>query len=183
MCLLHIIESAKEIERIQKSCKLDAVRLKRKYEHGAENTLTTRTACLRDLFSPKTPCIEPDNPQKRNVADTLNVLEDIVIQQEERARQQISELENQTRSEKASPKRTSKLSKKEGQRPQWERIAPLKFCEEETPPSYVARLMVEGTIWQPGWYKGEIQDYDEDNNVIHIWYLEDRAVYSFDATR
>ena len=42
---------------------------------------------------------------------------------------------------------------------------------------------LEGTIWQPGWYKGEIQDNDEDNDVIHtFWYYEDWAVYSFDAT-
>ena len=66
------------------------------------------------------------------------------------------------------------------------------FREEEIPPNYVAGQMVEvlwsendleGTIWQPGWYKGEIQVYDKDNDVIHIWYLEDWAVYSFDFRR
>ena len=41
---------------------------------------------------------------------------------------------------------------------------------------------LEGTNWEPGWYKGEIQHFDEENDVIYIFYFKDRAVYSLDAT-
>ena len=41
---------------------------------------------------------------------------------------------------------------------------------------------LEGTDWEPGWYKGEIRRFDEDNDVIYIFYLKDRAVCSLDAT-
>lgn len=41
---------------------------------------------------------------------------------------------------------------------------------------------LEGTNWKPGWYKGEIQRFDKENDAIYIFYLKDRAVYSLDAT-
>jgi hypothetical protein len=39
-----------------------------------------------------------------------------------------------------------------------------------------------GTDWQPGWYLGEIQQYDEDNDTLYIWYAVDQAVYNLDAS-
>ena len=41
---------------------------------------------------------------------------------------------------------------------------------------------LEGTNWKPGWYKGEVQRVDEENDVVYIWYHKDRAVYGLDAT-
>ena len=41
---------------------------------------------------------------------------------------------------------------------------------------------LEGTNWKSGWYRGEVQHVDEENDVVHIWYYKDRAVYSLDAT-
>ena len=28
----------------------------------------------------------------------------------------------------------------------------------------------EGTNWKPGWYKGEIERFDEENDTVFIWY-------------
>ena len=41
---------------------------------------------------------------------------------------------------------------------------------------------LEGTNWEPGWYKGEIERFDEENDIVFIWYYKDHAVYSLDAT-
>ena len=41
---------------------------------------------------------------------------------------------------------------------------------------------LEGTSWKPGWYRGEKQGIDEENDVVFIWYFKDRSVYSLDAT-
>ena len=41
---------------------------------------------------------------------------------------------------------------------------------------------LEGTNWKPGWYRGEVQRVDEENDVVYIWYYKDRAVYGLNAT-
>lgn len=40
----------------------------------------------------------------------------------------------------------------------------------------------EGTNWEPGWYKGEIERFDEENDIVFIRYYKDHVVYSLDAT-
>ena len=40
---------------------------------------------------------------------------------------------------------------------------------------------LEGTSWKPGWYRGDIQSFDQDDNAIFIWYFKDRSVFSLDA--
>ena len=41
---------------------------------------------------------------------------------------------------------------------------------------------MEGTSWEPGWYRGEVQKYDEDDDMLYILYFKDRAVFSLNAT-
>ena len=41
---------------------------------------------------------------------------------------------------------------------------------------------LEGTSWEPGWYHGEVQKYDEDDDMLYILYFKDRAVFSLNAT-
>ena len=41
---------------------------------------------------------------------------------------------------------------------------------------------LEGTNWEPGWYRGEVQQYDEDDDMLYILYFKDRAVFSLNAT-
>ena len=31
---------------------------------------------------------------------------------------------------------------------------------------------LEGTNWEPGWYKGEIERFDEENDIVFIWYYK-----------
>ena len=40
----------------------------------------------------------------------------------------------------------------------------------------------EGTNWDPGWYCGEVQQYDENDDQVFVFYLKDRAVYSLNVT-
>ena len=40
---------------------------------------------------------------------------------------------------------------------------------------------LEGTNWEPGWYRGEVQRYDDDD-MLYILYFKDRAVFSLHAT-
>ena len=41
---------------------------------------------------------------------------------------------------------------------------------------------LEGTSSKPGWCRGEIQRFDEEDDIIYIWYFKDRSVFSLDAS-
>lgn len=41
---------------------------------------------------------------------------------------------------------------------------------------------LEGTNWDPGWYRGEVQRYDENDDKVFVFYFKDRAVYSLNVT-
>ena len=41
---------------------------------------------------------------------------------------------------------------------------------------------LEETNWDPGWYRGEVQRYNEDDDKIFVFYFKDRAVYSLNVT-
>ena len=41
---------------------------------------------------------------------------------------------------------------------------------------------LQGTNWKPGWYKGEVQRFEEKKDVVYIWYYKDRAVYGLAVT-
>ena len=41
---------------------------------------------------------------------------------------------------------------------------------------------LEGTNWEPGWYKRVIQHFHEENGAICTFYFNDRAVYSLHAS-
>lgn len=40
----------------------------------------------------------------------------------------------------------------------------------------------EGANWEPGWYKGELERFDQENDIVFIWYYKEHVVYSLDAT-
>ena len=40
---------------------------------------------------------------------------------------------------------------------------------------------LEGTNWKPGWCRGEVQQYDKDDDLLYILYFKDRAVFSLNA--
>ena len=41
---------------------------------------------------------------------------------------------------------------------------------------------LEGTNWDPGWYRGEVQRYNENDDQVFVFYFKDRAVYSLNVT-
>lgn len=41
---------------------------------------------------------------------------------------------------------------------------------------------LEGKTWEPEWYKGEVQCFNEESDELYIFYFEDRSVYRLDAT-
>ena len=41
---------------------------------------------------------------------------------------------------------------------------------------------LEGTNWDPGWYCGAVQQYNENDDQVVVFYLKDRAVYSLNVT-
>ena len=209
MCILHIIEVAQQITKAQYELNMRTVRRRRKFGHGQENTLTTRTSCLKDVLSQKTPSIDVDSGQKRNVQSALESLRVIVAEKEESSRLRIDELEQRSSKindggesktmKKSKAKKEKVLKSEEGQkgmeRPQRRKRPPVKLRDQPEElkgrEEFVVgqRLEVlwsekdlEGTNWKPGWYRGEVQRFDEENDVVYIWYFKDRAVYGLDAT-
>lgn len=57
LCILHVIEVAKEIT-VQYELDMATIRRKKKFQHGEEDTLGTKTSCLKDLLSPRMPSID-----------------------------------------------------------------------------------------------------------------------------
>lgn len=176
------------------------VRHRRKFEHGQENTLTTTTLCLKDVFSRKTPTIDADNGQKRNIENVLEALRVLVAEKEEISRQRIDDLERNSKGVKALKAKKKKVLKREEHQkvlecPQREKQPPAKLRdhagEVKDRETFAVGQMLEvlwnekdlqDTNWKPGWYRGEVQRFDEENNVVCIWYYEDRVVYGLDAT-
>lgn len=36
---------------------------------------------------------------------------------------------------------------------------------------------LEGKTWEPEWYKGEVQRFNEESDELYIFYFKDRSVY------
>lgn len=210
LCILHMIEVAKEITKVQYKLDMATIRRKRKFQHGEENTLWTRTSCLKDVLSSRTPSIDVGKGKlKQNVGIALEPLRAIVAEKEEMSRQRIGELENCTKTQidenlsnnaKKPIVKKERVSKHAGkttvkERPHRERRLPVKlrepaeqmegkqvFAVGQTVEVLWNEKDLEGTNWEPGWYKGEIERFDEDNDIVFIWYYKDHVVYSLDAT-
>ena len=58
LCILHMIEVAKEKTTVQYELDMATINRQRKFQHGEEDLLTTRTSCLKDLLSPTMPSID-----------------------------------------------------------------------------------------------------------------------------
>ena len=193
LCILHYITVAKQIYRNQ--TKMSSIRRSRTFAHGKEETLTTRNSCLRDMMKNKTPTIEISSSE-RNLYSILLPLENEIAQQEEKVRANIDELEKKP-AKKGSVKvkvQTSKPNDTGSTRhSNRKRKQPAKLQESANSPNHLAHVgtvvdvlwteeELEGTNWEPGWYRGEVQRYDEDDDMLCILYFKDRAVFSLNAT-
>lgn len=87
--------SREQIRKVQYELDMATIRRKRKFQQGEENTLWTRTSCLKDVLPPRTPSIDVGKRElKQNVGIALEPLGAIVAEKEEMLRQRIGELEN-----------------------------------------------------------------------------------------
>ena len=194
LCILHYITVAKQIYRNQ--AEMSSICRSRTFAHGKEETLTTTNSCLRDMMKSKTPTIEISNSE-RNLYSILIPLENEVAQQEQKVRANIDELVKKAVKKPESVKlkaQTSKGNETEStRRSDRKRKQPAKLLESANSPNHLlhvgtivdvlwAEEELEGTNWKPGWYRGEVQQYDEDDDLLYILYFKDRAVFSLNAT-
>lgn len=165
--------------------------------------MTTRKACLKSVLTKETPTIQATIP-KRKVDAVLNSLEKAVTQYEERNRAAVDDLEKTSTAKESKRKadisggyKAQGLSDDDVRRSERKRKVPAKSMEQMTTNTNRRTVSVSvgkqvqvlwtekdlsGTSWKPGWYHGEILSYDEDNNIVYIWYYEDQAVYGLDAS-
>ena len=93
LCIkLHMIEVAMTIRSTQEELSSKSFRRKRKYANGKENTVTTRTSCLKDIISPKEAVLNIEN-QQWSVDKALEALKLFVGNVEEKLQQKTDDLE------------------------------------------------------------------------------------------
>ena len=109
LCILHMIEVAIKIRSTQDEISSKSICRKRKYAHGQENTLLTRTSCLKDILTPQTPVLDGEN-QQRSVRKALDALKLFVGNAEEKSRQMIDDLEKKTVRMSDKKRRASQVS-------------------------------------------------------------------------
>ena len=197
LCILHYITVAKEVSRNQAehSRHSDVIRT-RAYAHGKTETMTTRNSCLQGLLKNSAPTID-GSCSKRDLQSTVAMLENKLVEQEEKARSKITK-ENEIKPGKRKEK--IKISK-EGQkqinenvrRSERKRKQPEKLRDCGDTPNFLTHVGtvvdvlwtqkdLDGTNRAPGWYRGEVQRYDENEDTIFIFYFKDCAVYSLNVT-
>ena len=80
------------IRSTQEELSSKSFRRKRKYANGQENTVTTRTSCLKDIISPQEAVLNVEN-QQQSVDKALEALKLFVGNVEEKLRQKTDDLE------------------------------------------------------------------------------------------
>ena len=96
--ILHIIAVGKEIANYQEEDMGLSIRRTRTFALGKDETLTTRTKCLKSILTKATPTTILDTSiTKQNVNTILEPLECNIAQQEEKARAKIDKLEKESR--------------------------------------------------------------------------------------
>ena len=193
LCILHFVTVARQIYRNQvgkpRVCRC------RTFAHGKEETLTTRNSCLQGVIENKAPTIEISD-SKRNLDSVLTPLQNEVTQQEEKVRARIDELESKPAKRESAKVKEQGLSKRNGsgdtRHSERKRKQPAKLQESADSPNhltYVGTIVevlwteeeLNGTDWQSGWYRGEVQQYDKDGDT-YILYFKDSALFALNAT-
>ena len=119
----------------------------------------------------KTPAIEISN-STRTLQSILQPLEDEVAQREEKVRARIDELERKPAMKTKSKKVKEQISKDNDsvsiRRSERKRKQPTKLQESADSSNHLRHVgtvvdvlwtedELEGTSWEPGWYRGEVQ--------------------------
>ena len=147
------------------------------------------------MMKNNTPTIDISSSE-RNLYSILLPLENEVAQQEEKVRANIDELEKKPAKE-GSVKVNVQASKGNGtgstRRSDRRRKQPAKLQLSADSPNHLAHVgtvvdvlwteeELDGINWKPGWYRGEVQRYDKDEDLLYILYLKDRAVFGLNVT-
>ena len=94
LCILHMIEVAKEKTTVQYELDMATINRQRKFQHGEEDLLATRTSCLKGLLSPTMPSTDVGKGWlKQNMRIALEPLRAVVAEKEEMLWRRIGELE------------------------------------------------------------------------------------------
>ena len=196
LCILHLIATAKEISRNQAES-ISQYHRTRSFAHGNTETLTTRTSCVQGLLRHSKPTID-ENSSMRDPQSVFAILETKLKEQEEKSRLNVLE---ETVINPIKKKKLSENFSKGGQneftenvrRSERKRKLPAKLQDSGDSPNFLTHVGtlvdvlwtekdLEGTNWDPGWYRGEVQRYDENDDKVFVFYFKDRAVYSLNVT-
>ena len=189
LCILHLIATAKEISRNQ-AASISQYHRTRSFAHGNTETLTTRTSCVQGLLRHSKPTID-ENSSMRDPQSVFAILETKLKEQEEKSRLNVLE---ETVINPIKKKKLSENFSKGGRneftenvrRSERKRKLPAKLQDSAHVGTLIDVLWtekdLEGTNWDPGWYRGEVQRYDENDGKVFVFYFKDRAVYSLNVT-
>ena len=183
LCILHYIAVAKEISQHQvNNDSGHTVFRTRTFAHGKAKTVTTRNSCFQDLLRCNTPTIDKSS-SKRSPLSILMTLEDILVKQEGKARAKVTE-KSQSEPQKKSDNKISKEKKEESsnerlRRSERKRKQPAKLSDCGSSANFATHVGtivdvlwtekdLKGTNWEPGWYRGEVQKYDEDDDTLYL---------------
>ncbi|PFX25222.1 hypothetical protein AWC38_SpisGene10168 [Stylophora pistillata] len=136
-----------------------------------ENTSTTRTSCLRNTLKPRLPLHLEKNKQ-RDSEKALFIFKAILVEEEKTSQQNVGEPEKNSnvKSNGGKHKIQTKIetpSSNINTGPERKRRRLVKFLEQEEVDGRVyfetgkqvevlwTEKDLEGTAWEPGWYKGE----------------------------
>lgn len=134
----------------------------------------------------------------RDPQSVFAILETKLKEQEEKSRLNVLEerVINPIKKEKLSAK-LSKGGRNEFteniQRSERKRKLPAKLQDSGDSPNFLTHVGtlidvlwtekdLEGTNWDPAWYRGEVQRYNENDDQVFVFYFEERAVYSLNVT-
>lgn len=197
-----MIAVAKQIAQIQEDSTVPFIQRTRTFGHGKPITMTRRKGCLKRFLTKETPTIQASTPT-RDVGAILLSLENAVGQLEEKVRVEVDDLAQKTatkvRKVKSSTAEESKIQsdgqvRRSGRKRKvatkanmdWQTLTVRDSSTLFNVGEQVEVLWTEkdlaGTNWEPGWYRGEIQSYNEDNDIVNVWYHKDEEVYGLDVS-
>ena len=170
LAILHQIATARELVRNQASS--TRIICKRKFAHGKTEMLTAQISCLQDLLQHSAPTIDATSSNRDPEVISAG-LEIKLLEIEEKSRSNVdkerpAKSTNKDKTEAKDSKRIQSKINEKVRRSGRKRKEPAKLKDGSESPNFfthVGTLVdvlwtekdLEGTNWEPGWYRGEVQ--------------------------
>ncbi|CAH3031611.1 unnamed protein product [Pocillopora meandrina] len=170
LAILHQIATARELVRNQASS--TRIICKRKFAHGKTEMLTAQNSCLQDLLQHSAPTIDATSSNRDPEVISAG-LEIKLLEIEEKSRSNVdkerpAKSTNKDKTEAKDSKRIQSKINEKVRRSGRKRKEPAKVKDGSESPNFfthVGTLVdvlwtekdLEGTNWEPGWYRGEVQ--------------------------